>query len=300
MYRQSKPLADLIAPDRRKQKLFITIALSVLGGIALCMAGSAVMAHYQTSQPQPHLPIMLGRIQPAVLSGADHDIAMPPPGLAIMNVWMQGCQDCMPAFEAMARLQDEGGLGVDVPIYNIAYGEAEPSWAKRYGVRENLAYDLGGASVVRPLGINTFTTIVIDKDGTILLRDRPDQAGYRARVRAAVHADDHVDKHDPLAKETLGADAIDRVVESQRTALKRNCWDTAKPTTTRASVTIRAIVGADGRVSSTSSMTNDPGGREIGACVEGEVRKWRFPPGETGPGGRGDVTVNIPFKFVRQ
>ena len=300
MYRQSKPLADLIAPDRRKQKLFITIVLSMLGGVAIWLGGAAVLAHFQTSQPQPHLPIMIGRIQPAVLSGADHDIVMPPPGLAIMNVWMQGCQDCMPAFEAMKRLEDEGGLGVDVPIYNIAYGEAEPRWAMRYGVRENLAYDLGGASVVRPLGINTFTTLVVDRDGTILLRDRPDQTGFRARVRAAVHADDKEKSHgDPLAvRQPLAADTIDRVVASQRLTLKRNCWDTARPSTVRASVTVRAVIGADGRVGSTRYTSVDEGGREIGACVEGEVRKWRFPA--TPPETRGDVTVNIPFKFVRQ
>ena len=56
---------------------------------------------------------------------------MPPPQRSVVNVWLQGCSDCMPAFDAMAELQSEGGLNVGGPIINVAYGEADHEWARR-------------------------------------------------------------------------------------------------------------------------------------------------------------------------
>ncbi len=127
-----------------------------------------------------------GRIVPTLLHGPDGDALMPPATRAIVHVWGQGCDGCMPSFAAMRELQDEGGLGVTVPVYNVTYGYVDLPWAERYGVRTNLVVDRLGASVVAPLGIDTFTTLVLDGNGNIVHRDRPDRPGYRDRIRAAV------------------------------------------------------------------------------------------------------------------
>ena len=121
------------------------------------------------------------------LSGPDGPVAFPSASRpTILNVWLQACADCMPAFEAARALEEKGGLGLDAEVVNVAYGEAEPSWAARYGVRQNLVYDRGGASVVKPLGISSFTTLVLDRHGEVVHTDRPDRAGYAERVGAAV------------------------------------------------------------------------------------------------------------------
>jgi hypothetical protein len=256
--------------------------------------GGFVVERVRAPGPKPlETPgYVAGRVGPAVLHGPDHDVELPPRGIAVVHVWLQGCLDCMPAFEAMRRLEDEGGLGVDVPVYNVAYGEADPIWAMRYGVRSNLVFDPGGASVVRPLGIGTFTTLVVDKSGTILLRDRPDRPGYRARIRAAVHDED------PRGETpTLDAASIARVAAAHRAAVKVACWDRYEPGIAhgvKASVTVIATVGSDGLVESASSTGTDP---KLARCVEDQVRTWRFP---TPDHGGNAVSVSIPFELVRE
>lgn len=311
-YREGKRLAEIIAPDRRRLKAVALVLSSMIAGVALWVVGGFVVEMLRTEasvRPPPATPgYLAGRIGTAVLHGPEHDVVMPPATLSIVHVWLQGCQDCMPAFEAMRRLEDEGGLGVDVPIYNIAYGEADPTWAMRYGVRKNLAYDVGGLSVVRPLGIGTFTTLVVDKGGTILLRDRPDRPGYRARVRAAVHAEDPRDWNppgDPLQPDegpALDGATVERVVAAHRSGIKRACWDRSRSDEPRlaasASTTVRLTIGADGTVLSSSSSGSDAA---LGKCVEGQIKTWRFPARQSEGQGEGQATtVSIPFKFVRE
>lgn len=302
-YREGKRLAEIIAPDRRRQKVLALILGSMIAGVALWELGGLAASALRTNVATRVYPTQgAGRIMPAVLHGPEHDVAMPPGTLSIIHVWLQGCQDCMPAFEAMRRLEDEGGLGVDVPIYNVAYGEADPTWAMRYGVRTNLVYDAGGLSVVRPLGISTFTTLVVDKNGAILLRDRPDRPGYRARIRAAVHAEDPRDARLPAPGDPLGTDdppaaldseSIQRVIAVHRAAIKRTCWERGGaddgPATVK--VTVNVVVATTGAVLSTSSSGTDP---VTAKCVEAEIKAWSFPARRSG------ATVSIPFTFARQ
>jgi hypothetical protein len=298
-YREGKPLAEIIEPDRRRLKIFALVLGSMIAGVALWVVGGAAVEAMRTDRTAPTTPgYVVGRIAPAVLHGPEHDVVMPPATLSVIHVWLQGCQDCMPAFEAMRRLQDEGGLGVDVPIYNIAYGEADPTWAMRYGVHTNLAYDVGGASVVRPLGISTFTTLVVDKRGTVLLRDRPDRPGYRARIRAALNVEDPRDPNDPLAEPhgDLDATTVERVIAAHRSAIRRTCWEPGNTNNvSSASIDVRVLVGADGRVISSSSTGTDPA---LGKCIEGQIATWRFPA--AGEREREPTAITIPFKFVRQ
>jgi hypothetical protein len=302
-YREGKQLTEIIPPDHRRLKAFALVLGSMIAGVILWVLGGravdALRAPSAGAAPTTSA-YQAGRIIPSVLHGPERDVAMPPATLSIVHVWLQGCQDCMPAFEAMRRLQDEGGLGVDVPIYNVAYGEADPTWARRYGVDSNLVYDAGGASVVRPLGIETFTTLVVDKGGTILLRDRPDRPGFRARLRAALHAEDPrgntspYEPGDPFAPNggaELDAALIRRVVAAHRLGIRRTCWDQRADHAASGNVTLTATIGMDGRVLSSSSSGTDAA---VGKCMESQVKAWRF------PAARGTTTVHIPFAFMAQ
>ena len=305
-YREGKPLTEIIAPDHRRLKISVLVASSMIAGVVLWVAGGRALDAVRSSSaaPAPSTPgYIAGRIGSAVLHGPDQDVVMPPATLSIIHVWLQGCQDCMPAFEAMRRLEDDGGLGVDVPIYNVAYGEADPTWATRYGVRANLAYDAAGTNVVRPLGIGTFTTLVVDRGGAILLRDRPDRPGYRARVRAAVHAEDPRDSPQPSPDrsddaEFLDGAAVERVVAAHRSGLTLACWGNRpaaeRSTAAQADVTVLATVGSEGMVVSTSASGSDAA---VARCVERQIKTWRFP--DVAKGER-TVTVSIPFRFSRQ
>ncbi|MEW5853863.1 MAG: hypothetical protein AB2A00_34130, partial [Myxococcota bacterium] len=120
--------------------------------------------------------------------GPGGPVTLPMSTPAVIQVWLQGCQDCMPAFEASKALEARGGMDVGLPVVNVAYGSASTSWAQEFGLDQRLVFDPSGGALVRPLGIGTFTTLVIDEQGYVRLRDRPDNAGYAERVTGAARA----------------------------------------------------------------------------------------------------------------
>jgi hypothetical protein len=96
-------------------------------------------------------------------------------GPAIVNVWLEGCSDCIPTFNAWLKLKNQGGVPADAKIINIAYGserETTRAFAARYHVDDNLGFDVDGSLIVQPTGIGTFTTFVIDNHGAITWRGR--------------------------------------------------------------------------------------------------------------------------------
>ena len=304
-YRDGKALAEIIPPDRRREKAIALVGGSMIAGVALWVLGGwALEALQARSEP---VPIMVGttpgyvagRVPQSELKGPGGIFALPQPVRSVVNVWLQGCQDCMPAFDAMAQLQSEGGLNVGAPVINVAYGEADLTWANRYGVGTNLVFDPGGASVVKPLGIGTFTTLVVEPDGTIIHRDRPDRPGFAARVRSAViYGSPNVEPvaaGGPIAPPdgTSGLDSagVERVIASHRAGLKRTCWDRRANAPSHASVTVALTIGTDGRVTNSASNGDDPA---LGTCLEAQTRTWYFPRPAT------PTSVNIPFKFVQE
>lgn len=306
-YREGKPLAEIIPPDRRREKTIALIGASMVAGVALWVLGGWVIETYRESQAQRAIVVptpgyVAGRLPHSRLSGPGGTFAMPPPVRSVVNVWLQGCSDCMPAFSAMAQLQGEGGLNVAAPIINVAYGEADETWARGYGVATNLVFDPGGVSVVKPLGIGTFTTLVVEPDGTVIHRDRPDRPGYAARVRSAVQYGSPLamptTQPDPFAEAppmqgVLDTSAVERVVASHRASIRRTCWEHSRRTELPSSVdvTVMLTIGIDGRVASASSSGDDPA---VAKCIETQARAWQFPrpPSPT--------SVNIPFKFVQE
>jgi hypothetical protein len=308
-YREGKALAEIIPPDRRREKTIALVGASMIAGVALwALGGWALEAFEARNEPTPILVgqtpgYVAGRLPQSMLKGPGGVFALPQPVRSVVHIWLQGCQDCMPAFNAMAQLQSEGGLNVSAPVVNVAYGEADLTWANRYGVGTNLVFDPGGASVVKPLGIGTFTTLVVEPDGTIIHRDRPDRSGFVQRVRSAVmYGNPNVEPvptGDPLAVAPLdGAGVLDsagveRVIATHRAGIKRTCWERGGRAEgpSRASVTIALTIGTDGRVTSSSSVGDDP---VLARCIESQARTWSFPRPAT------RTSVNIPFKFVQE
>jgi hypothetical protein len=313
-YRDGKALAEIIPPDRRREKAIALVGTSMVAGVALWLLGGWAYEALSGGEADPIRVVqtpgyVAGRMPNARLSGPGGSFAMPPPTRSVVNVWLQGCSDCMPAFNAMAQLQSEGGLSVDGPIINVAYGEADPEWARRYGVANNLVFDPGGVSVVTPLGIGTFTTLVVEPDGTIVHRDRPGRPGYAERVRNAMHygsgvttpthqADPRSESPQsppspPTGASVLDSQAVQGVLARNRAAIKRTCWDRAErgDMPTQVNVTVTLTVGTDGSVTESASQGDDP---IIAKCIESQARRWSFPRPLT------PTTLNIPFKFVQE
>lgn len=306
-YRDGKALAEIIPPDRRREKAIALAFASMVAGVALWVLGGWALEALARVGAEPITTVRTpgyaaGRLPRSVLSGPGGTFAMPPPVRSVVNVWLQGCTDCMPAFNAMAQLQSEGGLNVHAPIINVAYGEADQTWARRYGVATNLVFDPGGLSVVKPLGIGTFTTLVIEPDGTIIHRDRPDSPGYVERVRAAVQNGSTVIpvtpqvgpySEGPPTQGPLDSAAVEHVIAQHRAGIKRTCWERGGRTDAPAhvSLTVTLTIGTDGRVTESSSNGDDP---IVTKCIEAQTRTWLFPRPLT------PTSVNIPFKFVQE
>jgi len=153
------------------------IAVFALGGLIVLMIVAVGVRSWVARrereapvQPPTQVTQTAGQFPHVTLHGPDGDQTIPGSSYTVVHVWLQGCQDCMPAFEAMQRSAPCKGR-----VVNVAYGQATPSWAENYGVRTNLVFDRGGRDVVHPLGIGSFTTFVVSPSGSIMLRDRPDR-----------------------------------------------------------------------------------------------------------------------------
>jgi thiol-disulfide isomerase/thioredoxin len=297
-YRQDKPLADLIPPDRRRAKAAALVIASMIVGaclFALASWGLPLLGTTTAPPPPPPVPIVTGtaHLGDAVLDGPDGRRSIAPGRLAVVHVWLQGCADCMPAFEALRDLEARGGFELDVPEINISYGRSDPAWATRYGVRENLLWDVGGTAVVRPLGISTFTTLVVDATGLILARDRPDQPGYAERVRSILRAHGATVAPSPTptpAAATLTQVDVETVV-ARHTAAVRACWDRFAPEATSTKIDLRLVVDTSGTPTKIEASGDAP---RVGDCVRREVATWRFPrPLEA-------TALAIPFAFSRK
>ncbi len=144
--------------------------------------------------PDVQCPPCLAAAQPTPVTPAPPE---PPPmpaptrgditGPAIVNVWLERCRDCMPAFSAWRDLKENGQLPSGAPIYNVVYGSQTATlndFAARYGVADNISFDAGDR-YVQPLGIGTFTTLVLDSRGQILAQIRPTDADFVRQLSAA-------------------------------------------------------------------------------------------------------------------
>jgi peptidyl-prolyl cis-trans isomerase A (cyclophilin A) len=183
-YRASVPLTRLIPRDRRWVRVAAAGALGLVVG---------AVGYHEVEERRAALDAQAGllgsrRIGPVTLEGPGATITLPMTTPVVVHVWLQGCADCAPAFEAIQALEAKGGLRVDVPVVNVAYGEATPVWATAHGVGHNLVFDRGGTAIVKPLGIGTFTTVVLDEKGRVRLLDSPVLPGYADRVLGATRA----------------------------------------------------------------------------------------------------------------
>jgi hypothetical protein len=125
---------------------------------------------------------------PRVYEGPDGPKTLPLDRAFIANVWLQGCHDCMPSFEAWRKLYESGEIPKALPIVNIAYGNVEPAWAERYRLRDTLLVDGDGQKLVRPQLITTFTTLVVTAERKIVWRGHPRDSGYLDGLKSALAA----------------------------------------------------------------------------------------------------------------
>jgi hypothetical protein len=129
----------------------------------------------------------------------DVGIELPPDETTLINVWLQNCPDCMPAFSAWRDVSEQ----LDhIPTINVSFGSAEQLFAKRFHVDERLVSD-EGSMLVQPLGITTFTTLLVDRHGHVLFRDAPTSPNFAARVKAAYDVARHFDRIE-LQRELIG------------------------------------------------------------------------------------------------
>lgn len=163
-------------------------AWALLVALGLLVGAAGAVKRLEPPPPPPPAPAAPGgrTIPPVDLVGPDGSTLRLPfaGGPSIVHVWLQACADCMPAFEAIGRL-NAANTAWPAPVMNVAYGSADPAWAKQYGLDHRLVFDAGSAVVGR-LGIGTFTTLVLDANGNVRHMDHPQAEGYLDRVVAAV------------------------------------------------------------------------------------------------------------------
>lgn len=177
---EHRPVAIAFFPTAR-----IALAIGVLVaafGAAVIKREGPVEIEVVTSAVSPN--VRPSTVSPTSISAAAHAPEGGLVGPVVAHVWLENCADCMSAFAAHARLQNEGALE-GIPQVNVAYGASTPAFRAQYRVDANLIEDGDGSKVVHRYGISSFTTLVIDAKGELLLRDRPDREGYVARVRDA-------------------------------------------------------------------------------------------------------------------
>lgn len=189
------PTAAVAGPSLRtlsSKGLKLVIAASVLVGIGTYAVAVNVIlprlkqAEARRAESQKPPIDRDGFHHPITLPGEHGTVTLPLPGqVFVMNVWLQNCPDCMPAFRAFRDMKSKKPLS-DIPHVNISYGsELNMKFAKEYGLDEKIAADIG-RHIVNPLGIHSFTSFLIDQQGRIRWKARPDQPDYRARLQGAL------------------------------------------------------------------------------------------------------------------
>lgn len=169
---EHRPVATGFFPAARVG-LTVGVLVAVLGAVLL-----------RSEAPVVEAALEHARVGPGEVVRAPVELPGALVGPVVAHVWLENCPDCMSAFEAHARLQEEHALAGMTQV-NVAYGMSTPAFRAKYHVDENLIEDGDGSKVVARYGIGSFTTLVIDARGALLLSDRPDRDGYVERVRAA-------------------------------------------------------------------------------------------------------------------
>lgn len=178
----------------RRHATLILVLVSVTTGVLLQKAASKMVWGRPSAIPAATPTRVAG---PVTLHGPGGTVTLPMKTPVMVNIWLEGCRDCMPAFEAYQamgfapqRAEDVKGRGLQthgVPTVNVAYGSATAEWAAKYGLSENLMFD-PGENLVKPLGIGTFTTLVLDEQGWVRFKGRPDDPGFAGKLDGVTQA----------------------------------------------------------------------------------------------------------------
>lgn len=168
------------------------------------------------------------------------------------------------------------------------------------------AAEAAGTTEVGPIEVAPSSGPVAKQGGAKSAKETPGAAGSAAQLNPSLRGLGGL-VGGPVAPQVAGpstggggqlaAGDVERVVQTHRAFVKRQCWDSAlagrasgAPSSTRVSVQIN--VAPSGAVSSANATGGDgyPG---LAACVQNQVTKWKFPPSEGSP-------VTVPFIFAAQ
>ena len=174
------------------------LAIGVVGVVVLCAsAGAGIFFAARPTTVEPPTTLRPPTPEPAPEPPPEPTPEPTPqatptpttlPALAVINVWLENCGDCMPTFEAWRALVEAGGVPGGARVENIAYGSEQPTtrdFAARYHVDGHLSFDVDGSRIVQRTGIGTFTTFVTDDRGVIVWRGRAVDAGFAANLARA-------------------------------------------------------------------------------------------------------------------
>ncbi|MDP2344159.1 MAG: hypothetical protein Q8O67_24590 [Deltaproteobacteria bacterium] len=177
--------------------------------VVVAAAGAGFFLFSATPDPVPPAVLQVIEAEPTPSSSpppaAPADPAVVPlPGPSIVNVWLEGCADCMPTFEAWQRASSEHKIPAGARVINVVYGSDRPStrpFAEKYGVASDLRFDVDGTLMVQRTGIATFTTFVIDAGSHITWRGRAVDPGFDTALGDAWRAASALDSDAARAPE---------------------------------------------------------------------------------------------------
>jgi thiol-disulfide isomerase/thioredoxin len=163
-------------------RFFPATRIGLLVGLCVGIGGAV----WKKSEPAPGQIVDVIPTHAAQTTWSPTPLSAPVRGPVVVNVWLEGCADCMPAFEAWSEIAATHALD-DVPVMNVAYGHASEEFARKYRVDRSVVIDRG-EYVVNRFGIGTFTTLVLDRAGNERSRASPVVPGYVERVKSAYNA----------------------------------------------------------------------------------------------------------------
>lgn len=100
----------------------------------------------------------------------------------------------------------------------------------------------------------------------------------------------------PAQMAPLDRELIRRVIQSHRSEI-RHCYESEleRQPGLAGKIAIRFVIGAQGAVTSASSVSTTMSSPPVETCLVARVRSWRFPR----PRGGGIVIVTYPFVFTQ-
>lgn len=177
---------------------------------------------------------------------------------------------------------ENGDGGVMDQVLGISDRRVEHLMARQRasGGEGGIARSSGSTGSADPSGEGDTVAVEVGGGRTREAAEQVESGGERERVR--VEANIRQSTARTAGSGRLDSDYLDRVLR-QRVRDIRRCYERVLPDNPDLSgrLVVQFTVGASGRVDDVSLPENEVGA-QVGDCVEGRVRRWRFDPPEGG------------------